>query len=229
MEAVSVSLDDRLREAERVVLKFGTNSLTVNGRLDYGVIRRIAAASDRLYIRGQKPVIVTSGAVAAGMEFMHIAERPASAEDLQYLSAKGVLPLSTAYAGAFGSYGIYSIYVPVTWRSFASKAERESIRAMVMRSWAERDITIWNCNDALTSQELVERPKSAHSFYDNDPLSAKLAICVNADALVFFTDHGNMGTGGRAAKSRAMMMAAKKGIYVAVYSINQLEDVMGLQ
>ncbi len=212
--------------AETIVMKFGTNSLTTgnHNRLNPETIERIASLAAGLYSQRKKPVIVTSGAVAAGMELNGLGERPSDVSLLQQLSAEGARLLWNMYASAFSAYDIGTIYIPVTWHCFQTIEEKENIRQMFKLAASSRKILIFNTNDALTSQELVAR---VGGFYDNDPLAVNVSACIGADALVFFTDNGNMGTGGGYSKIRSIEQARKAGIYVAVYGISQLEAVFG--
>lgn len=207
--------------SERIVMKFGTNSLTNNGKLNYEVIQKIADSVDLLYRLGKKPVIVTSGAVAAGMELNGLDLRPKNTDQLQELSAEGSRHLANLYANAFEKYGIRTMYIPITSHSFGTQEEIENIRKMINRSWQNRKITIWNTNDALTNEQLVKITKNG--FYDNDPLAVALAKCCHADLLLFFTDKGNMGTGGGSSKGNAIEDAKDAGIKVEVRGISYLD------
>ena len=209
--------------SERIVMKFGTNSLTKNGRLDNSVIRRIAATTSLLYSLNKKPLIVTSGAVAAGMELNGLEEKPSETEQLQLLSGEGVRLLWDLYAQAFARYGFSTLYIPITPHNIETEEERENIRKIVEEGWKNKKITIWNTNDSLTNEQLAKRRRG---FYDNDPLAVELAKIIKADLLMFFTDHGNMGTGGGSSKSRAIEEARKSGIKVEVKSINYLDILL---
>ena len=210
-------------DSERIVMKFGTNSLTKGGRLDYGVIKKIAATMNLLYTLGKRPLIVTSGAVAAGMELNELKEKPSEVKQLQLLSGEGARLLWELYAQAFARYDFGTLYIPITPHNIETEEERENIRKIVEGGWKNKKITIWNTNDALTNEQLAKRNGG---FYDNDPLSVELAKIIKADLLMFFTDKGNMGTGGRSSKSKAIEEARKSEIKVEVKSINYLETLL---
>lgn len=248
----------RVRKGETLVVKFGTNSLrrlrseTQPDWLNIVTFGRIAAVISFLYEEGIKPVIVSSGAVAAGMMENGLHERPKDTGKLQDLSTDGVPFLTRWYNEQFGTYGIGIRYIPVTWHCFETPGERENISRRVESSWGDKKIVVFNTNDALTSEELtrtatpyrgihallfyVQRFMRRHSrsadfserFYDNDILAARVTGCVRANALVFFSDPGYMGTGGGETKRIAISMAQRAGIRCAVYSIDDLENVFGL-
>ena len=204
-------------------MKFGTNSLTKEGRLNYNVIQKIAATTSLFYSLNKKPLIVTSGAVAAGMELNGLKEKPSEVKQLQLLSGEGVRLLWNLYAKAFARYGFTTLYVPITPHNIETEEERENIRRIVGEGWENKKITIWNTNDVLTNEQLAKR---RHGFYDNDPLAVELAKIIQADLLMFFTDHGNMGTGGGSSKSKAIEEAKKNEIRVEVKSINYLDILL---
>lgn len=213
--------------SEKVVLKFGTNSLVRDNRnrINRDIIHAIAEATSCLYSAGKKPLIVTSGAVAAGMEINRIYERPTETVQLQNLSAEGARLLWQLYADAFREYGIGTIYIPVTWHLFEADYEQENLRRIAEYSWHNSKIVLLNTNDALTNEELVRRSGSINGFSDNDILAALASECIAAGTLVFFTDAGIMGTGGGYSKSIALQRASDKGIKTGVYSITELEGL----
>ena len=204
-------------------MKFGTNSLTDNKRLDRNVIQKIAATTAMLYSLNKKPLIVTSGAVAAGMELDGLKEKPREIKQLQLLSGEGVRLLWNLYARAFARYGFSTLYIPITPHNIETKGERENVREIIEEGWKNKKITIWNTNDALTNEQLAKRNGG---FYDNDPLAVELAKIIRADLLMFFTDKGNMGTGGGYSKIRAIEEAKRCGIKVEVKSIRELETLL---
>ncbi len=251
----------RIDKGELLVLKFGTNSLTRAGAGEFGenpnwlygeTLCRIAGLTSFLYEEGIKPVIVSSGAVAAGMMENKLDERPKDTGYLQDLSLEGAIYLANLYKDRFKMYGIGVEYLPVTWHCFATRSERENIRRRVESSWARRKIMVFNTNDGLTNEELAstaapyggisalffhmrrlmgKHPVSKYfgeGFYENDILAEKVARFISADALVFFSNYGDMGTGGGETKRIAIRRAQQAGIRCAVYGIDDLESVFGL-
>lgn len=221
---VIMELDELLSNGSKIVSKFGTNSLTKgNGTwLNPNTIWNIGAYTHTLYLMGKLPSHVISGAVPAGMQLNNIYERPSSPAELQALSAEGARYLWTLFAAAHAEYHITTIYVPVTHHSFQTEEEKDNIKGLIERSWKDQKITLWNTNDALTSEELARVVGDAEHFYDNDPLAAMLATCIGADTLIFFSDEGYMGTGGGVSKTAAIEKAEAMGIRVGVYSIDAL-------
>ncbi|MEK6967383.1 MAG: hypothetical protein AABX51_02010 [Nanoarchaeota archaeon] len=219
-----MSLEEFVADTDKIVLKFGTNSLTkgTGNTLNMATLASIARFTDYLYTEGKKPLIVTSGAVASGMELYGLTERPTDPTELQDLSAEGFRELWNAYANAFSQYGINTVYLPVTSHSFRTHEEITNIRQIIERSWQNKRITLWNTNDALTNEELVKKAQISGGYSDNDPLAKDLAICILADGLAFFTDEGIHGTGGGYSKKTAIDGARERGISVAVFSIDEV-------
>jgi glutamate 5-kinase len=213
-------------QPEKIVLKFGTNSLTKDGKLDYSVIERIAKVTCGLYNDGKLPVIVTSGAVAAGMDLNGLKERPKYTELLQILSGEGARVLWDAYATAFAPYGLGTIYLPLTYHSFAAEHAKENIKRLVEFAGEKKKIIIGNTHDMLTSEQLVKAEDHPLGFYDNDPMAVLLACAIEAKRIVFFTDNGKMGTGGAYSKTKAIEGAKEAGIKVDVKGIKELETLL---
>lgn len=224
---IIMELDELLTNGSRIVSKFGTNSLTKGNEendnwLNPDTIKTIAAYTHTLHLMRKLPSHAISGAVSAGLQVNNLTERPTSPAELQALSAEGVRYLWNLLASAHAEYDTATIYVPVTHHSFQTPEERYNIKSLVEKSWRDQKIIYWNTNDALTSEELATISGDPQHFYDNDPMAVMLAGCIGADTLIFFTDEGNMGTGGGISKNAAIEKAEAIGIRVGVYSIDVL-------
>ena len=206
-----------MAEIEIAVTKIGANSITRNGEVSLEYIQKIALAGRKMYLLGKYPILVSSGAVAAGMEEFGIEERPKEMKQLRYLSAVGARGLWNLYASEFEKYGMRAVYIPATWRNFETKKERKSIKDMVNMAFEKKDAIIFNNHDALNDDEL--------GFSDNDQLMVAVAKAVGANYCIFVTDHGNMGSGGAKSKEKAIKELKNLGVKVKVGGIAILNDL----
>ncbi len=172
-----------------VVLKFGTNSL-VRGNYPYinrDAVHRIAHEVSGLARAGVHAYIVTSGAVAAGMELLGYRRRPEGFEERRVFAALGGRLLWNLYAAAFEEHGLEVAYCPVSGNFY------DGLGGIMGLSRSEGFVLLLNTYDAML--EYVR---------DNDTLAAEVACDAQADALVVFTDSGTMGTGNGESKQQAL-------------------------
>lgn len=202
----------------RVVIKYGTNALTRTDKqgnvlgLNSQRIDDIARLCGILHDRDIEIIIVSSGAVVAGMEQKGLRQRPKDVKELQDLATDRQLYLFLAYAKALEKYKI-GMRGPllVTHHNFITDKERANLLERVERGFAEQKISVFNTNDAVTKEELV--PKYAkHRFTDNDPLAAYVAVYCKANSLIFVSEEGNLGRGGGDSKTKAFRYAERHGI-----------------
>lgn len=164
-----------------VVAKIGTSSLTDQR----GVIARDAIVSvctqvAALRARGDRVVVVTSAAVAAGLEALGFAERPSDILTLQAVSAVGQSRLMRVWDDSFGAVGLVSGQVLVTPNEFFDRRQYLHIRATLQRMLSLGVVPVINENDTVADDEL--------RFGDNDRISALIAHLIGADVLVLLTD-----------------------------------------
>lgn len=200
----------------RIVIKYGTNALTRVAKNGYilGLNRKrigeIAHFGRVLYDKGVEPVIVSSGALVAGMEEKKLRQRPTDLQGVIDLCTDGQRCLGNAYAAALNRYEMrLRGLLLVTYENFRTEKARENIRQRVERGFAERKIAVFNANDVVTNQELANR---RYGFTDNDPLAAYVAVACKANSLVIVSEEGNLGSGGGGSKVKAFRYAEKHGI-----------------
>ncbi len=170
-----------------VVAKIGSSSLTDAG----GVIVREAIASvcsqvAELRARGDRVVVVTSAAVAAGVETLGFTERPTDILTLQAVSAVGQSRLMRVWDDSFAAVGLVSGQVLVTPNEFFDRRQYLHIRATLARLLALGVVPVINENDAVADDEL--------RFGDNDRIAALIAHLIGADVLVLLTDTAGLFT-----------------------------------
>lgn len=215
----------------RVVIKYGTNALAridnlgnVLG-LNEARIADIARVVSALFENSIEPIVVSSGAVVAGMAVKGVERRPADICELQRLAATGQPLLMAAYYAALKPYGTIPYQVLPTHHNFRRIPDRENITAVVESGFANRQIAVFNTNDALTNYELV--PKNGrYGFSDNDPLAALVAIYCRADSLLIVSEGGTLGSGGGYSKRKALRMAEKAGVRTRVLTHQELEKLV---
>lgn len=216
----------KILESKTIVLKFGTSSITTNNRIDEEKIEKIARLVSKLIDR-KNIVIVSSGAVACGMEENNLITRPSDVNELQDLAAEGQPILMEKYRKAFKKYdNNLSVWqILLTHHNFRSEAERMNLIARIKSAFKKRKIPIINTNDPVTNEELV--PKDGISFTDNDPLSALVAKTIEADLLVIVSNPGNLGTGGKNSKIKAIKIAkSHPSMIVGICKFEELESFL---
>jgi glutamate 5-kinase len=201
-------LREKVTEAKTIVLKFGTNSITINNRVDDGKIEEIARIVKELRDLEKNVAIVSSGAVACGMEVNNIFERPKDVGELQDLAAEGQPILMEKYRRAFEKYKIGIWQLLLTHHNFSTRMERDNLIIRIRGAFEKGKIPIINTNDPVTKEELVPI-NGEFSFTDNDPLAGLVARFIEADLLLIVSDPGKMGKGGEESKRRAIKIAKK--------------------
>jgi glutamate 5-kinase len=212
-----------IANAELIVMKFGTNSITKDAWICRKRIRKIARVVAGLMEQGKEIVIITSGAVAVGLEKNNTRERPKAQSDLQDLAAEGQHALMGIYEDAFRQYGIGVWQILLTHHNFQDNHEIREVVKRLNNSFGKGKVSILNTNDPVTKEELL--PTGPHAFSDNDPLAALVAKCMHADALVIFSDSGTQGKGGGESKQRAIDLARESGVKVVVISIENINSI----
>lgn len=168
----------------RIVIKIGTALISRGNRLNYRWLRAKVREIAALHREGDEIVLVSSGAVAAGMEIAGLHQRPTETLKLQLLSGMGQIRLMKYYKDYFKTEGIHVAQVLLTHHNFATKSEETTIRSIMDAYLKERVIPIVNENDMINKEEVEFKP----IFSDNDILGALVAIQVRAQQLLILTD-----------------------------------------
>ena len=170
----------KLQNASLIVLKLGTGILTDRrNRLAAGRVRRLVGQVARARKAGHEVVVVTSGAVGAGMEALGLERMPARLEDLQACAAVGQSRLMAVYQELFGAAGLQVGQVLLTHDDLAHHDRHLNARNTLMALLDRGIVPIINENDAVSFMELT--------VGDNDRLSALVAALLPADLLVVLT------------------------------------------
>lgn len=169
-----------LKNAQRIVIKIGTGSLTDERRLpDLTKISRIVDQVVELRRHNKEVVIVSSGAVACGMGVLGLNKRPTELNQLQACAAIGQCKLMAYYDRLFGEHGLNVAQILVTHEDFADHERHLNARNTLTTLLAAGIVPIVNENDTISTAEL--------KFGDNDKLSALVACLLPADLLIILT------------------------------------------
>ena len=179
---------ERMDRLPRIVVKEAGSSLVTNdGRgLDHAAVAQWAgeiAAQKRL---GKEIVLVSSGAIAEGMQRLGWIVRPRAVHDLQAAAAVGQMGLVQAYEAAFAKYDLHTAQVLLTHEDLADRRRYLNARTTLTTLLALGVIPIINENDTVTTDEI--------RFGDNDTLAALVTNLIEADLLVLLTDQQGLYT-----------------------------------
>jgi glutamate 5-kinase len=165
----------------KVVVKIGSSSLTRDdGGIHQDAISQLCRDVATLAVAGHQPIIVSSGAVAAGVQAVGLSERPTDLETLQAVSAVGQSRLMGVYDDELASHGLVGAQVLLDPLDFVHRSQYLHARKTLERLLALKCVPVINENDAIASSEL--------RYGDNDRIAALIAHSVNADLLVLLTD-----------------------------------------
>ncbi len=241
-----------LTHGKRWVVKIGSALLTNDGQgLDIERIAQWTSQISKLKHEGIEVVLVSSGAVAAGMSRLGWTERPDTMEMLQAAAAVGQTKLVQTYEEQFQVAKLHTAQILLTHEDLSDRKRylnaRNTLRALLQMPV----IPIVNENDTVTTDEI--------RFGDNDTLGALVANLIEADALILLTDQdglydadprknkdanlitkahatdpklvavagdgGKLGRGGMATKVRAAQLAARSGAVTVIVG-GRITDVL---
>jgi glutamate 5-kinase len=168
----------------RILIKIGSAQISKGSKIHYSWLRSKVREIAALYKQGSEIILVSSGAVAAGMEVEKITERPSDILKLQLLSGEGQIRLMKYYKDYFKPYKIIVAQILLTHHSFAIDEEKKSIIQIIDAYLKQGTIPIINENDLVCKEELEYK----RMFSDNDILTAIVGTAVNADLVIILTD-----------------------------------------
>ncbi|BAX93580.1 glutamate 5-kinase [Mycobacterium shigaense] len=170
-----------IRTARSLVVKVGTNALTTAaGVFDAGRLAGLADAIESRMKAGTDVVIVSSGAIAAGIEPLGLNRRPKDLATKQAAASVGQVALVNAWSAAFSRYGRTVGQVLLSAQDISMRAQHTNAQRTLDRLRALHAVAIVNENDTVATNEI--------RFGDNDRLSALVAHLVGAEALVLLSD-----------------------------------------
>jgi glutamate 5-kinase len=167
------------------VVKVGSSLVTGNGRgIDHAAVGRWAAQIAALKAAGRELVLVSSGAIAEGMQRLGWAKRPSAIHALQAAAAVGQMGLVQAYETAFARFGLHTAQILLTHEDLADRRRYLNARSTLLTLLGLGVIPIINENDTVTTDEI--------RLGDNDTLGALVTNLIEADVLLLLTDQDGL-------------------------------------
>ena len=175
--------EEILENIQRIVVKVGTSTLTnENGHLDIEKIRKIVLELSNLQDKGYDVILVSSGAVGAGMGLLNINEKPKTLAEKQMLSAVGQVSLMQIYQTLFKEHNKIVGQLLLTKEEFSNRKRYLNMRNVCNAFLKRKIIPIINENDAIVSNALKIK------VGDNDTMSALVSGLIDADLLIILSD-----------------------------------------
>lgn len=174
-----------LSQSKCLVVKVGSSLVTNNGQgLDLQAIAQWADQIARLHALGREVVLVSSGAVAEGMQRLGWKQRPHALHELQAAAAVGQMGLVQVYESCFRKHDLHTAQILLTHEDLADRKRYLNARSTLRTLLALNVIPIINENDTVVTDEI--------KFGDNDTLAALVTNLIEADALVIMTDQAGL-------------------------------------
>ena len=232
----------------RVVIKVGTSLIAPGGQIDANLVRSLV---DQLDLSKHEYLIVTSGAIAAGMSSLGLKERPGEVRAMQACAAVGQSRLMHTYERVFFGKKLVAQLL-LSSDDFTSPVRYRNLQNALAELLSLGVVPIVNENDSVSVRELEG------AFGDNDELSALLATAVKADWLLLLTNvdgflstngsrkprvvrivrkltpeieaqcngASKLGRGGMISKMKAADLASKAGVHVAIINGRHREGLV---
>jgi glutamate 5-kinase len=179
------SLIDPVRQevlalAHTIVVKVGTNVLTAaDGTLDRERVAALAEQVHRVRQSGRKVVLVSSGAIGAGVGRLNLGKRPTDLRHLQAAAAVGQSVLMGAYEDCFRTHGYHAAQILLTASDFDNRGRYLNVRNTILTLFEWGCIPVINENDTVSVAEI--------RFGDNDHLAAMVTNLLQAPLLILLT------------------------------------------
>jgi glutamate 5-kinase len=174
-----------VQDAKSLVVKVGSALVTDHGRgLDVAAIGRWTTQIAALVRAGRRIVLVSSGAIAEGMQRLGWARRPQSMHELQAAAAVGQMGLVQCYESCFRSHGLRTAQVLLTHADLADRQRYLNARSTLRTLLSLQVIPVINENDTVVTDEI--------KFGDNDTLGALVTNLVEAEVLIILTDQAGL-------------------------------------
>jgi glutamate 5-kinase len=181
------SMQSIVKQSRRIVIKVGSSLVTNQGQgLDHPALARWAEQIARLKEMGKEVVLVSSGAIAEGMQRLGWKTRPHAVHELQAAAAVGQMGLVQAYESCFRAHDLHAAQVLLTHEDLSDRKRYLNARSTLTTLLSLNVIPVINENDTVATDEI--------RFGDNDTLAALVINLIEADVLVILTDQGGLFT-----------------------------------
>src|SRR3954468_18291306 len=176
-----------IQKAKRLIVKVGSSLVTNDGKgLDSMAIAKWAAQIAQLRALGKEVVLVSSGAIAEGMQRLGFDRRPTGIHELQACAAVGQMGLAQIYETSFRAHDLRTAQVLLTHADLADRERYLNARSTLFTLLRFGVVPIINENDTVVTDEI--------KFGDNDTLGALVANLIEGDALIILTDQQGLFT-----------------------------------
>ncbi|WP_136413177.1 glutamate 5-kinase [Herbaspirillum sp. ST 5-3] len=176
-----------IQKAKRLVIKVGSSLVTNDGKgLDTSAIAKWAEQIAHLRSLGKEVVLVSSGAIAEGMQRLGFDKRPTAVHQLQACAAVGQMGLAQIYETSFRQHNLRTAQVLLTHADLADRERYLNARSTLFTLLHLGVVPIINENDTVVTDEI--------KFGDNDTLGALVANLIEGDALIILTDQKGLYT-----------------------------------
>jgi glutamate 5-kinase len=200
---------DVVARAHTVVVKVGTNVLAnESGHLDRQRIQSLADQIHRIWSGGRKVVLVTSGAIGAGVGRLGLGKRPTDLSQLQACAAVGQSALMQLYQESLAPHGIHTAQILLTAGDFDNRARYLNARNTIRTLFEYNALPIINENDTVSVKEI--------KFGDNDRLAAMVTNLLRAPLLVLLTNVDGLYSDDPRTNPAATLLAVVERIDTAI-------------
>ncbi|MDD5069287.1 MAG: glutamate 5-kinase [Candidatus Omnitrophica bacterium] len=165
---------------KKIVVKIGSSVIAPNGKLDSRLIGRMIKDIVSVEKKAVKVVLVSSGAIACGMDALGFVKRPKDTYSLMAISSFGQILLMDIFNSKCRLYNRRCAQILLTWDDFDNRNRYINIRRTIDKLLDMGIIPIINENDAVASEEI--------GLGDNDRISAFVANLLGADDLIILSD-----------------------------------------
>ena len=178
-------MSSELSQAKRLVVKVGSSLVTNGGQgLDHGALTRWVLQIAALRKHGREVILVSSGAIAEGMQRLGWKKRPKSVHELQAAAAVGQMGLVQVYESCFRQHNLLTSQILLTHDDLADRKRYLNARSTLRTLLGLGVIPIINENDTVATDEI--------RVGDNDTLGSLVTNLIEADALIILTDQAGL-------------------------------------
>jgi glutamate 5-kinase len=203
--------EDYIKIVKRIVVKVGSSTLThPNGSLNLRRIENLVRQLSDIHNSGIEVILVTSGAIAAGIGKLGLKSRPKSMPMKQAAAAVGQVALMHMYDKLFAEYGKVSSQILITKEDMNCSTRLVNAKNTFSALLKLKVIPIVNENDAIATEEI--------KFGDNDTLSAEVSRLTSADLLILLSDIDGLYDSNPSTNPDAVLIKYVNDITEDVYS-----------
>ncbi|HBH13266.1 MAG: Glutamate 5-kinase [Clostridiales bacterium 38_11] len=204
-----------LKKANKIVIKIGTSSITYkNGKINFKKIEQLSRVLTDLKNSGKEIVLVSSGAIGAGMSKLGLKIKPVELRERQAVAAVGQGLLMQFYEKFFNEYNQTIAQLLLTEDVMTDQIKRRNVENTFCTLLDMGVIPIANENDSVSTDEIT-----GSKIGDNDTLSSMVAILVKADLLIMLTDIDGLYESAPAINPNAKLISYVGKINDAIYKI----------